>query len=175
MTEKIKLQELGYGAIYLGKMKMYDAAVLAEKLLRSSGIPVTSKDREYYLHNASAASNERFVGLEIDRYLRHYFNKPGEPWTVSDNAGNNVTTVYSVTSVEIPKSKTLEGYIPNTYYVYRVGGSAPKVGHETYDDAKEEINRIRKEDSSAKLADFIIFKCAGINYAEVEYKEIKGE
>lgn len=120
------------------------------------------------------AAHKRYAGLEIDRYLRHLFNNPSEYWVVSDNIGEDATIVCYLSAVE-PETKDIRGYIPNTYYVYRVGGSAPKIGHETYDDAKEEINRIRKEDSSAKLADFIIFKCAGINYAEVEYKEIKGE
>lgn len=167
----VKLKDVTSEAIYLGKMSHSEAATLAKKLLKQGGIKI-SEQMEKVLDRVQTAAHKRHAGLAIDRYLRYLFNKPSQHWVVSDNIGEDDTIIcYSVE----PETKNIRGYIPDAYYVYRVSGSAPKIGYETYDDAKEEINRIRKEDSSAKLADFIIFKCAGINYAEVEYKEIKGE
>ena len=76
---------------------------------------------------------------------------------------------------DILENKDHGGYTVGKYYVYKKGGTAPKKGHKTYEDAKAEINRIRTAVVNERCKDFVIFKCVGINYAEVEYKEIKGE
>lgn len=177
MSEKIKLKEVTSEAIYLGKMSMIDAANLAKKLLTKSGIEITEDMWIHCLQNPQASSQKRFEGLEIDRYLRRYFNKDNEPWTVSDTAGSNVSVIYTIDDLYIntPENKDHGGYCVGKYYVYKKGGNAPKKGHKTYEDAKAEINRIRTADINERCKDFMIFKCVGINYAELEYKEIKGE
>lgn len=115
-------------------------------------------------------------------YLRHLNNSSKQHWVVSNYANGfgkpesiNIIQLDAIAGYRGQEETTHNGYTVGKYYVYKKNGAPPKKGHKTYEDAKAEINRIRTADVSARCCDFMIFKCVGINYAELEYKEIREE
>lgn len=172
----MKIQELTNEAICLGKFTHDEAVRFAVKFLLERGENI-AEDEERNLFSIYEASHLCNKDKKIKRYLRFFNNDPTRYLVVSDNSGINHknTTIYNISNFPLPENNTHNGYTVGKYYVYKKGGTPPKKGHNTYDDAKAEINRIRNADASERCKDFMIFKCVGINYAELEYKEIKGE
>lgn len=186
MEEKIKLQDITDEAIYLGTMMLKEAEEKAKKLLKANNYT----EQDYDSCPALAGKPEEFC----EYYLRHFGNDKECSWIVSKNYnGINDTVPINILPicmiygkevldelVEDTKPANIEnkdhgGYTVGKFYVYKKGGTAPKKGHKTYEDAKAEINRIREAQPDSVCSNFMIFKCVGIHYAEVTHKELKGE
>ena len=178
--KQYNLNEIANEAVCLGKITQLEAVNLGKRLV------------EKLLGN-SAASNLTIVRGRLDPndtwYLRHYYNDFSKPWVVSnyaDSSGGRVNiriipldaiegAIAGVYETVDAREDTHNGYTVGKYYIYKKNGTAPKKGHKTYEDAKAEINRIRTANVNDQCKDFMIFKCVGINYAELKYKEIRGE
>lgn len=166
------LNEITNEAICLGKISKEDAYKVGKHLV------------ETFCGKAVAGSLDCLSGEKDGNtwYLRHCNNNYKEEWVVSNYANGkglldsiSIIPVSYIAGYRGQEETTHNGYTVGKYYVYKKNGTPPKKGHETYEDAKAEINRIRTNDASSRCGDFMIFKCVGINYAELEYKEIKGE
>lgn len=170
--KQYNLNEITNEAICLGQMSKEEACKLGRHLVET-------------FCGKAAADGIGILSREKDGntwYLRHFNNDYKDDWVVSsyaDGVGRqesiNIIQLSAVAGYKGQEETTHNGYTVGEYYVYKKGGNPPKKGHKTYENAKAEINRIRTNDKSARCDDFMIFKCVGINYAELVYKEIKGE
>lgn len=170
--KQYNLNEITNEAICLGQMSKEEACKLGRHLVETLCGKVPAESLKY-MHG----------DMDGDTwYLRHFNNDSRLHWVVSNYENGegakdsiHIITLSAVAGYKEGGENTHSGYTAGEYYVYKKGGTSPKKGHKTYKDAKAEINRIRNADVSVRCKDFIIFKCVGINYAELEYKEIKGE
>lgn len=170
--KQYNLNEITNEAICLGKISREEACKLGKHLVEMVfGKDAADHVNAFYNHNDGDTW-----------YLRYFDNESNRHWVVAnyengEGAKNSIHIIplSTVAAYKGQEETTHNGYTVGKYYVYKKNGTPPKKGHKTYEDAKAEINRIRTADVSARCGDFMIFKCVGINYAELEYKEIKGE
>ena len=170
--KQYNLNKITNQAICLGQMSKEEACKLGRHLVEK-------------VFGKAAADRLDYMSEEKDGntwYLRHLNNDYKEDWIVSNYANGKgaldsirIIPVSAVVGYRGQEETTHNGYTVGKYYVYKKNGTPPKTGHNTYEDAKAEINRIRTADVSARCGEFMIFKCVGINYAELKYKEIRGE
>lgn len=167
----VKLKDIKKDTIVLGEMTAFEAIDFANKVLDYYDIPNNNRRINEYFMTGSRTDKRPY-------YLRHKDNDPAEFWVVSSYINEGLGKEISIKDIDGFNNDFLSdrnGYTINKYYAYKKGEAPSKIGHDTYDDAVAEINKMRESSVVDSCQEYIVMKCVGIHYAEVEYKEIKGE